>query len=277
MKPLISYYGGKQRLAKWIISHFPEHRSYIEPFCGGAAVFFAKEPVQLNVLNDTNGAVVNLYRQAKLQPDALFRLIDATPHSRAEYARACEIYKGNVDAEPVEQAWAVYVASMQAFGNVINGGWAFQKKAELTSKGRELSIITSMTGNHKTRLPEILEHLDKAQIDSIDALKCIERYNDPDALFYIDPPYIGTDMGDYAGYTQSDFDALLNLLPTIKGTFFLSHYANAEMERIAEANGWLALKKDTSSTVSAGRNGAGAKNKRVELLVTNHKPQALVP
>ena len=266
MKPLISYYGGKQRLAKWIISHFPQHRSYIEPFCGGAAVFFAKEPVQLNVLNDTNGQVVNLYRQAKLQPDALFRLIDATPHARSEHARAKDIYKGKTEAEPVEQAWATYVASRQAFGNVVCGGWAFETKPVLTS-------FTQRIPNHKLRLPEILAHLDKAQIDSIDALACIQRYDDQDALFYIDPPYIGTNMGHYAGYTQDDFNALLDLLPTLKGTFFLSHYANAEMERITEDRGWRVLKKDARCTAS--RNHADNSAKRVELLVTNHKPQAL--
>jgi DNA adenine methylase len=193
-------------------------------------------------------------------------LIDATPHSRAEYARACEIYKGNVDAEPVEQAWAVYVASMQAFGNIINGGWAFQNKAER---------VTKIIANHKLRLPEILTHLDKAQIDSIDALACITRYDDADALFYIDPPYIGTSMGHYKGYTQADFDALLDLLPTLKGTFFLSHYANAEMERIAGSNGWVIHRKD--ARCSASQNRADDSAKRVELLVTNHKPEALFP
>ena len=268
MKPLISYYGGKQRLAKWIISHFPQHRSYIEPFCGGAAVFFAKEPVQLNVLNDTNGAVVNLYRQAKLQPDALFRLIDATPHSRAEYKRAEDIYKGKTEAEPLEQAWAVYTASRQAFGNKIGMGWAFANKVN--------SRVTNAVLNHKTRLPEILAHLDKAQIDSIDALACIQRYDDEDALFYIDPPYVDAHQGHYAGYTQADFDALLDMLPTIKGTFFLSHYANEEMERIAEKNGWLTHAKD--AFCSSGKlHQLKAGSKRVELLVTNHKPQALFP
>ena len=274
MKPLISYYGGKQRLAKWIISHFPQHRSYIEPFCGGAAVFFAKEPVQLNVLNDTNGAVVNLYRQAKLQPDALFRLIDATPHSRAEHQRACAIYRGESGADELTQAWAIYTACMQAFAKGIGRGWSFSKGADSRACSRALSQTTSKICNHKLRLPEILTHLDKAQIDSIDALACITRYDDEDALFYIDPPYVDAHQGHYAGYTQADFDALLDLLPTIKGTFFLSHYANEEMERIAESNDWITHAKGAfCSSGKLHQLKAGAK--RVELLVTNHKPQAL--
>jgi DNA adenine methylase len=273
MKPLISYYGGKQRLAKWIISHFPEHRSYIEPFCGGAAVFFAKEPVQLNVLNDTNGAVVNLYRQAKLQPDALFRLIDATPHSRAEHQRACFIYRGEVDAEPLEQAWAMYTACMQAFGKILGrlNNWAFDSKPN----NRHSGVVSCSLANHKLRLPGILTHLDKAQIDSIDALACITRYDDADALFYIDPPYIGTDMGAYNGYTQADFSALLDLLPSIKGTFFLSHYANAEMEQVAEKRGWAVFKKDTRCTAGAGHYLEGANVNRTEVLISNHNPKNL--
>lgn len=274
MKPLISYYGGKQRLAKWIISHFPEHKSYIEPFCGGAAVFFAKEPVQLNVLNDTNGHVVNLYRQAKLNPDGLFRLIDATPHSRSEYERAAAIYKGKIEADDLERAWATYTAIMQAFGKKAAHGWAFESKFDKPNPGRKLNRSTSKWGTQADTLPAILAHLDNAQIDSIDALSCIERYDDEHALFYIDPPYVGAHQGHYAGYTQQDFDNLLELLTTIKGTFFLSHYANEQMQQYAEDHGWECHEKE--AFVSAGkRHQVSNDARRTELLVTNHTHTAI--
>jgi DNA adenine methylase len=272
MKPLISYYGGKQRLAKWIISHFPQHRSYIEPFCGGAAVFFAKEPVQLNVLNDTNGAVVNLYRQAKLQPDALFRLIDATPHSRAEYKRAEDIYKGKTEADELVQAWAMYTATMQAFGSKTASGWAFAISDHENHKAPHHRLR-----RHKDRLPDILDLLSSIQIECKDALDCILQYDHPDALFYIDPPYIGTEQGHYAGYTQQDFNRLLEALTTIKGTFFLSHYATAMIESFALKSDWISKRKKMDCALAQGRNSNGDNNARIELLVTNHKPQALFP
>jgi len=259
MRPLISYYGGKQRMATWIISHFPAHGIYIEPFCGGAAVFFAKAPVVLNVLNDTNGMVVNLYRQAKLYPEELSRLIDATPHSRSEHKRAYLIYKEEILATDLEKAWAIYTACMQSFAHALGAGWAFGKADSRTTK----SII-----NRKGTIDSIINRLNKAQIDSIDAIECIERYDKKGALFYIDPPYVGTDQRGYTGYQQADFDRLLEVLKTIKGKFFLSHYANQTMSNYAEANGWVVTEKDTRCSTKVNRADDSAK--RTEVLVTNH-------
>jgi hypothetical protein len=61
-KPLIPWVGGKRRLAQFILSTFPEHTCYVEPFCGAAALFFLKPPVKGEVLNDINSDLVGLYR-----------------------------------------------------------------------------------------------------------------------------------------------------------------------------------------------------------------------
>jgi DNA adenine methylase len=61
LKIPVSYYGGKQQLASIILGLIPEHRLYCEPFLGGAAVFFAKEPSPVEVINDTNGQLINFY------------------------------------------------------------------------------------------------------------------------------------------------------------------------------------------------------------------------
>jgi len=267
MRPLISYYGGKQRLATWIISHFPAHGIYIEPFCGGAAVFFAKEPVGMNLLNDTNGMIVNLYQQAKLYPEELSRLIDATPHSRSEYNRAAAIYKGKTPATDLEKAWAMYTATMQGFAHKPACGWAFVK-GPVASK-----VPCTYVANRKRMIPDIFNHLNKAQIDCIDAIKCIERYDRVEALFYVDPPYVGTQQGTYAGYQQADFDRLLEVLKTIKGTFFLSHYANESMSEYVKANGWGVTEKQAVCSATMNRTDDSAK--RTEILVTNHVPADL--
>jgi len=61
-KPIIPWLGGKTRLAKHIIPLFPAHQCYVEAFAGAAALFYKKEPVKVEVLNDLNGELVNLYR-----------------------------------------------------------------------------------------------------------------------------------------------------------------------------------------------------------------------
>ncbi|BAE74066.1 putative phage DNA adenine methylase [Sodalis glossinidius str. 'morsitans'] len=71
--PIVPWMGGKRRLAKRILSCFPEHKCYVEPFCGGAALFFSKEPSKVAVLNDINGDLINLYRVVKYRLEEFIR------------------------------------------------------------------------------------------------------------------------------------------------------------------------------------------------------------
>lgn len=85
MKTPITYWGGKQTLAALIISKIPEHTTYCEPFLGGGAVFWQKQPSKVEIINDLNGEVVNFYRVLKTQFPELQERIQATPHSRQCY------------------------------------------------------------------------------------------------------------------------------------------------------------------------------------------------
>ena len=60
--PIIPWIGGKRRLADIIIPRFPAHTCYVEVFAGGAALYFMRPPAQVEVINDINGELVNLYR-----------------------------------------------------------------------------------------------------------------------------------------------------------------------------------------------------------------------
>ena len=61
MRQVIRYPGSKARLADWIIGHFPEHRSYLEPFLGSGAVLFQKPRSSIETVNDLDGEVINLF------------------------------------------------------------------------------------------------------------------------------------------------------------------------------------------------------------------------
>ena len=87
-KTPITYYGGKINMLKEILPKIPSHRIYTEAFFGGGAVFFAKEPVESEVINDTNNMVVNFYEIVKTDFDALKTKIEATLFSRASYTVA---------------------------------------------------------------------------------------------------------------------------------------------------------------------------------------------
>ncbi|EOW3614417.1 DNA adenine methylase, partial [Escherichia coli] len=81
-KPFLPWPGGKRRLAKHILPLFPEHTMYVEPFCGGAALFFMKKPSRAEIINDINSDIVNLYRVVKHHQEEFFRQFQWMPASR---------------------------------------------------------------------------------------------------------------------------------------------------------------------------------------------------
>jgi DNA adenine methylase len=92
MKTPITYYGGKQLMAKYILPMIPEHILYCEPFAGGAAIFFAKLPSEVEVLNDTNRELINFYRVVQNDFTSLEKEIQITLHSRDLHRKASVIY-----------------------------------------------------------------------------------------------------------------------------------------------------------------------------------------
>jgi DNA adenine methylase len=91
-RPALRWHGGKWRLAPWILSHFPAHRCYVEPYGGGASVLLRKAPSDAEVYNDLDGDVVTLFRVLRdaAQSDRLVRLLRLTPFARAEFEGAYE-------------------------------------------------------------------------------------------------------------------------------------------------------------------------------------------
>ncbi len=82
LKSPFGYYGGKQRLAKRILTLIPNHRTYVEPFFGGGAIFFAKPPSEVEVINDTNHELINFYKVLKQEFIYLIKEINISLHSR---------------------------------------------------------------------------------------------------------------------------------------------------------------------------------------------------
>lgn len=226
MKPLISYYGGKQRIASKIVSYINQipHTVYVEPFCGGAAVLFNKPRRMVTdqdhyreVINDTSDILISLYRCAIECPDALALKLEATLYSQSDHDRSITICKNPKDYTPLEIAWAYFVNVNSSFANRLNGGWGTQVK----------SVNSAATWQNRiTSLKEKLERLQSVYVSCEDALRCIDRWDSPQSLFYCDPPYPDTDQGHYEGYTAQDWIALCDKLDVIQGSYILSNYSH---------------------------------------------------
>lgn len=253
MKPPISYYGGKQNMLVHLLPLIPEHQTYVEPFFGGGALFFAKNPAPLEVINDTNELLINFYRQMVINFDALNLEIKATMHSRASHFKAGQIIKGRVVATDLEKAWAVYVSINQGFSKKIDSGWGYQSNSD---------IVAQNWHNKRTNFNQYKDRLKQVQIDCQDALKVIKLYDSETTLFYCDPPYYNSDCGHYKGYTESDYSKLIDLLLTIKGKFILSSYPN----RVINALEWI--HRDDIPMHRAVNAAKGAT--KIETIITNY-------
>ncbi len=218
--PPVRYLGSKWRLADWLITHFPQHKSYIEPYCGSAAVFFRKYPSQIEVLNDVDGEVVNFFTVLRTQPDMLISAVNLTPWSRVEYELAYE-----PSDDMLERARRFYVRSRQSFG-----GYTAHKSGWRTIRNPETA--RDITGEWKRLhgLWHAADRLKDALIECLDAITLIARYDHPEALFYIDPPYpeqsrsdIGTSRYPHE-MTDDDHRHLAEALHSIKGMALVSGY-----------------------------------------------------
>lgn len=181
MKAILKYPGGKWRISNWIISHFPEHKVYVEPYFGSGAVFFNKEPSYIETINDIDGNIVNLFKVCREFPYELAQLIELTPFSRGEFEDCHEIA---VD-DAVERARRTLVRFHQSFGtaNASKKSW----KNVQTYGGPRCATMW----NYLPELVfEVCNRIKDAQIECIDAVKLINRYNDENTLIYCDPPYL---------------------------------------------------------------------------------------
>jgi DNA adenine methylase len=258
LKTPISYYGGKQQLAKTILSLIPEHRLYCEPFLGGGAIFFAKSPSKVEIINDSNGELINFYKIVKCDFNALEKEISLSLHSRRQHEQAWVIYRNPDLFDPVKRAWAVWMLANSSYGCMLDTSFGYDRTG-VTSKKLD-NKRSGFSVDYAVRLQMV-------QIECCDALRIIQSRDRENAFFYIDPPYVGYDQGHYDGYTQEDFEALLTLLSGIKGKFLLSSFRNKGLETFVKQEGWNMIEIRMSSSMT---NVHKTKRDKIEVLTANY-------
>lgn len=232
-RPVLQYFGGKWRIADWVISHFPEHQCYVEPFGGAASVLMKKEPAPLEVYNDIDQRVVTLFRVLR-DPEMAERLrqsVSLTPYSRKEY-EDCRTIEG----DPVEIARRLIVRSFQAIGKKeptkVNG-WRCATPKDVRS-------ACGTWNNWPDQIPAFTERMKQVQIDCRHWHDVIRMFDSPSTLFYLDPPYpLETRIGG-KGYanelSDADHAAICETIKGLQGYCVLSTYPNSIYSTLLE--GW---------------------------------------
>jgi DNA adenine methylase len=231
MRPIVRYHGGKWLLAPWIISYFPAHRIYVEPYGGGGSVLLRKPRARAEVYNDLDGEIVNLFRAARDHGEDLRRALELTPFSRDEFKASYE-----PSEDPLEQARRTVVRAFMGFGsNSHNRATGFRSNSDRSG------TTPAMDWRHYPgEFGAIIERLQGVVIENRDALEVIQIHDSPATLHYIDPPYVSDtrDAGkDYRHeMTDADHEQLASVLREVKGAVIVSGYPSPLYEDLY--SGW---------------------------------------
>ena len=239
-----------------ILPLVPPHRIYTESFVGGAAVYWAKEPAESEIINDLDGEISNFYRILRSEFDNLKEMIEATLHSREAYYDAMHIYKRPHMHDDLRRAWAFYVLTQQGFSCKI-GSWGF---------GRDTTIAKKLVNAAARLNGELVARLRMTQIECNDAEKVITSRDAEDAFHYVDPPYFNSHCGHYTGFGELEFESLLRCLAQVKGKFLLSSYPSDVLAKYVASERWHQKKVELTVAVSM----RSAVKKKWEVLTGNY-------
>ena len=232
----IQYYGGKVRMADFIISLFPPHKTYVEVFGGSGAVLFAKPRSDFEIYNDIDADLVNLFQTIRGdESNKLFAMLTNTLTSRAEFYAAIAMKKARNYKNTIERAWMTFVIYNQSI-SATGRGWAHgrQSRKPAAFAARVLAL---------DKMRERLQHV---QIENSSFHYILETYDHEDTLFYLDPPYTRGSRSDTAKKQYQhemnplDHEQLIDDCLKLRGNVILSGYETETYKPLEDA-GWSKL------------------------------------
>jgi DNA adenine methylase len=233
------------------LSHFPPHRVYVEPFGGGASVLLNKAPSPVEIYNDRDRRLVDLFSVLRSAPAAasLQHLLRLTPYHEAEYGDA---WKQPLSPSQVERARLAFVQLRMSFGGCgargRNSGFAFAR----TNFAATVANVVESLAAYTFRLRRVM-------VMSRDAADVIRRFDCADALIYCDPPYVLSTRktgpkGDYQHeMSDADHERLALTLRGCQGKVIVSGYPSPLYARLYR--GWRTADREQCLSISRGKSG----------------------
>lgn len=261
--PLI-WFGGKGKQAAYIISKMPGHKVYIEPFGGAAHVIAQKSRINHEVYNDIDGIVVNFIVQAIENEDQLLDKCASLPYSRELYEKW---RKEEMPRDPFEQAVRFFYLNRSAIskGNaeeVPKTGW---RHSTTSSQNPAMGYV-----NACQRIKSFSKRMQGVMIERLDFRTLIEKYDSAEALFYVDPPYVGREKFYAGGFTKKDHYELGEILNSTRGKVILSYYDDPI---INEIYGHWNIERHSAFKQAVGGQNVGGEAE--ELLIMNYETRQL--
>jgi DNA adenine methylase len=236
----ISWFGGKGMLVPRLLPLIPPHHTYCEPFGGGASLLVAKPPSPVEVYNDINSDLVNFFRVLRdpCKFEQFYQLAKLTPYSREEFNRFRSDWRSGWSSCPddVVRAYRWYVVARMSFSGEFGRSWGYSVATSRWGMANAVSQWLSIID----MLPAISDRVKRVQIEHGDWHAILERYDSPDTLFYVDPPFVKATRrsGRYVHEMEDEaHENLVKALRNIQGKVLLSGYRH-NIYRPLEEDGW---------------------------------------
>jgi len=259
IRPLIRWHGGKYYTAKWIISHFPKHKIYVEPYGGAASCLSQKQPVEVEVYNDMDNRLVNLFTVVRDRGEEFSRNLALTPYSESLFQSSEPGF-----GDPIQQAVDFYVRVRQSRGGQQE---SFAVSTRRSRRGMA-DVVSGYLSSIDENLPRIIQRFRQVQILNRSALSILTEWDTADTLFYLDPPYLPSTVKNsdvyLQGMTEEEHQELAEVLNTkIIGKVVLSGYPSELYARLYSS--WRVVQKEVPLHSAT----ASTKRKCVEVLYLN--------
>ena len=211
LRPILCRVGSKAKFAKMLNNLVPPHSTYVEPFVGSGAVFFYKDPVQKEVINDLNKGIVETYKLIQKIP------VDATFPTLTSFESMRRFFNQDPRTDTDKLAWRLIEACGGWMSIPATREWLATASQRVKEKGE--GVVRVINPSDK------LKHFDayKARLDGVvitneDYEKVMKKYDSKDTFFFCDPPYEGTSSGiGYAQQNEFDFERFAKVCKQMKG------------------------------------------------------------
>ena len=259
----LSYYGGKSakapaQIGKWIASLLPDDTdvTYVEPYGGMLGVLLQRQKCKIEIANDLDELIINLWLAIRDRPDEFGRRLELTPHSRVEYARSVNGLHNDIFND-IEKAVATYVVIVQSVMHGTGSG--------LGDWAPHYSTTRPLKRWRKDEILQLAKRIENVQLECRPALEILQRTaRIQNAVIYCDPPYPSSKTNKAYKYGDLDILGLGELLIKQKGKVAISGY-NDEWDYL----GWYKSQKAKNRQVFKVNKGRTSEI-RIESLWTNY-------
>jgi len=251
-RPVVGWAGGKQRLLKFILPLIRPHTAFVEVFGGGLAVFLAKQPSRLEVINDINGDLVSFYRCVKYHRDALLDELDMVLNSRRDF----EDYCAQPGLTEIQRAARWFIRNKLSFGG-HGQHFAIARTQPLTSRAQRLLAIQSLN-----------RRLDRTTIEQRSWEYLLAQYDHEETLFFLDPPYPEAGGKNYDGWDEVTIERFCAAVRKLRGLWIFT-FKDCDQVRALMA-GYTMKRVDRARGI-ANNTGARFAARYAEVIITNER------